>query len=683
MTSSPPTASPQDADPPGSSGTAVPPATPPPPSSPPPSTLPSPARPRAPYPPTATVERPPLREAYSGGPDEPARSFTVWDAVGVLVTAFAMLAVNQLIVAEANLGLGHSGIVQAATAAVGVAAAAGVAVLVVWDRPTVREAVRRLTDVWRDPPGDWVAAVIGAILAVPLLRLYAPVLFNDSDSARIVAAVTHVPANGIGFLRETQDNFLPQVLLGPVVAVGGLAAAKLFVIASVQVLAGVVAYLTRRMTASMWGAAAAAVATVALPPIIERATYLPMYPTMLVLGYVGSWLAYRAITVQDERRWGPWRYAVPAGVCLALAPEAHAVGQLFYLVPLMLVVFAPGVRAWLLGAGRIYLAVLVVSLPRIAVNLSVGGLDRFPSYRTDYWITNGYVREIQIRFWNYVGVDEPLGEYVRELPDRFVTSLGDFGWLLLALAGVAWLVCCRGRARWFVLGALAFVALAVTVKRVPPFPRYYAPLVPGIALLVGVGVGGLARVGLGGRMGRAERIGRAERVGPGSSPTRWAMPARLLAAACTVALVVVAMLNLDSAASRTDRSRLVVERGPFRTLAAAIDDGKGVIGARSHSLLFVTSDIPTYGGQFLSEDEYATYLTWPSDEQVIEVLERHDIGWVLIHGDRALETTYHDTWLIPNHGRPARQVDQVAASPRFCKRLEVGGFILYQLGACD
>jgi hypothetical protein len=97
----------------------------------------------------------------------------------------------------------------------------------------------------------------------------------------------------------------------------------------------------------------------------------------------------------------------------------------------------------------------------------------------------------------------------------------------------------------------------------------------------------------------------------------------------------------------------------------------------------VTADIPTWGGQFLSEDEYVTYLTWPSDEEVIDVLERHDIGWVLIHGARNLELAYHDTWLVPHHGQNARQVDAVADSPSFCRVMTVGGFILYRLGACS
>jgi hypothetical protein len=642
--------------------------------------------------------------AVEAGPER--RPFSAWDAVGMLFTALAMLAVEQVIVTTAHLGLGHSGFVRAAAVVVGVTALGGLLVLVVLDRPSVPSAVGRLAAVWRDPPGDWVAAVLGALLAVPLLRLYAPILFNDSDSSRVVGAIVHVQRHGIGYLRDTQDNLLPQLLLGPAIALGGLAAAKLFVIASVQVLAGVTAYIARRITGSMWGAAAAAVALVALSPIIERSIYLPMYPTMLALGYAGSWLAYRAVVLGPDgggwrswRSWRTWRYAVPAGACLALTPEAHAVGQLFYVVPLMLVVFAPGrgrlpglpglagLRSWLATVVRIYAVVFVVSLPRIAINLSEGGLSHFTSYRTDYWITKGYVREIQVNFWHYRGVGEPLGRYVRVLPERFMLSLGAWAWLLLALAGAAWLVWCRGRARWFVLGAMGFIALAVTIKRVPPFPRYYAPLIPGIALLIGVGVGRLAGVRRGRSLASVPSLPSVPSVpslasAPSPRSLPWTVMGRVVAGVCTVALAAVAVANLDTAAHRVDRTRIAVEGGPYRQLAAAIDDDKGVIGARSHSLLFVTADVPTWGGQFLTEDEYVTYLTWPSDEQVIEVLERHDIGWVLIHAARALELSYHDTWLVPHHGRHARQVDAIAASPNFCPKLTTGGFVLYKLGPC-
>jgi hypothetical protein len=227
---------------------------------------------------------------------------------------------------------------------------------------------------------------------------------------------------------------------------------------------------------------------------------------------------------------------------------------------------------------------------------------------------------------------------------------------VLALAIVAWLVFSGGRGRAFVLVVVGFMVMAVSIKQVPPFPRYYAPLWPGMAILVGVGVGVLAR--------RPGRI------------------ARTLALVFVPGLVVLAATTLVDATHAHDKHRAVIDNGPYRGLADAVTDDKGLIGARSHSLLNVTADVLTWGGQFLSEDEYVTYLTWPSDDAVIEVLERHQIGWVLIHPKRVLETDYHNAWLLPHHGRAARHVEQLAVSPAFCRWVEIGGFVLYRLGSC-
>jgi hypothetical protein len=584
------------------------------------------------------------------------RHFSAWDALGILLLTFVMLVANRLAVAYVGTQLGRSRWIHLITLASGVITLAGLAWLTLRDRQGISAIPRRVLAVWRDPPGDWAAFALGALLATPLLGLYAPILFNDADSARLVASVRYVQGGTFGYFPETQEPLLPHVLLGPSIALRGLAGAKLFAIASVQTLCGVTALLTRRITGSMWGAGAAALGLLSLSAVLERATHLPMYSTMLALGYFGSWLAYRAMTTPQAH----WRYVLPAGLCLALAPEAHGVGQLFLAVPFLLVVFAPTAGTGMAQMGRTYATILVVSLPRIVINLSEGPLATFAGSRTDYWVTNGYVSEIQRRFWGpklYIGIDEGAGEYVTRLPERYLDSLGAQGWLVVVLAGIAWLLCTRGRARWFVIAVVAFMALALTIKRVPPFSRYYSPLWPGMAILVGVLVGSLAR--------------------------RRTLLTRLGAAFCSVVLVAAAAVTYRDSARGFDRVRHAVDTSAYPSLAAAIDDGKGVIGARAHqALMSVSTNIQTWGDQFLTEDEYVTYLTWPSDNVVIEMLERHNIGWVLIHPYLPLELLYNDTWLVPYHGKSARHVDAIAMSPRFCKYLEVGGFVLYKLGSC-
>jgi hypothetical protein len=490
------------------------------------------------------------------------------------------------------------------------------------------------------------------MLAIPLFCLYVPVLLRDADSARVVAAVAHVRTHGIGFLVDTQDNLLPHLVLGPAVGRWGLHGAMTVTVLSLIVLAAVVSYVTYRVTESMLGAAAAAIALVALPPVADRAGFVPMYPAMLALGYAGAWLAYRAMVASRHR----WALAAAAGLCLALAPEAQAVGQLFLVAPVLLVTVAPDGRRWLAACVRIYLWVALFSVPRAVVNFREGGLAHFASYRTDYWITKGYVRDIQTDFWHYKGIDEPLGDYLVRLPGRFAGTLGTQGWIVLGLAVAAWLLACRVRGRLLVAAVVGLMVLAVSLKQVPPFPRYYAPLWPGLAILAGVGVAALAR--------------------------RRRVPVTAIAVLTVLALAVTAGTTLTQVARYHERRRASVERAPFRELVAAVDDDRGVIGARSHVLVNVSTRVPTWGGQFLTEDEYATFLTWPSDAAVIDVMQRHDIGWVLVGPNNQLETDYHDVWLLPHHGLPARQPDAVAVSPAFCLTKDVGGFKLYRLGGC-
>lgn len=555
-----------------------------------------------------------------------------------------MLGVQQLSAVVIGTPLGHPAYLFVVIATAGVASLALFASLTTRDRPRPREIWRRVAAVWIDPPGAWAAAVLGLLLATPVLALYTPVLLGDADSARVIAAVTHVRTHGAAFLVDTQDNLLPHALLGPVVSIGGLGGAKLFTLLSMQALAGVAAYASYRISQSMLGAAATALALVSIPAALYQSGFVPMYPTMLALGYLGGWFAYRSITNPDR-----WSLAIASGAFLALAPEAQTVGVLFAGVPVLLLVFAPTWRSGLAACARIYLVMVLVSVPRIVINLSEGGLDRIVGYRTDYWITKGYVGLIQSEFWGYKGIAESLSEYLWHLPWRFASSLGSQGHIVLALALVAWLASCKTRARIFVLLAISYFVLAVSVKQVPSFPRYYSPFWPGLAILVGLGV---------------------------------ARAATTQARASLVLLAVLALATLASVTHAHDRRRASIDNGPYRYLVDAITNSKGVIGARSHKLVNVTAAIPTWGGQFLTEQEYVTYLTWPSDEAVIEVMERHDIGWVLINPKRRLETDYHNTWLVPTYGVRTRHVERVASSSAFCLALSTGGFQLYQLGPC-
>lgn len=591
------------------------------------------------------------QEAEPAGAVVPCpRQLSAWDVAGLCWLGFLALGVTAAMPRWYDAAFHRSPVVDGLTWVAGLVAVGSAAWIAVKQHVAPSAIPVRLTAIWRDPPGDWPAFPLGLALAAPALGLYSPTLFTDADSMRLVSAVRYVQRGHLDFLVETQDSFGPHLFLGPAVASGSVEALRLLTIFSMMALAGVVAWVTRKLSGSMAGAAVAALAVLAIPPAVGQVLYLPMYTAMLAFASLGSWLAYRAIG-QD----GGWRHALAAGLCLVAAQEAQLVGQLFLAVPLILLVTAPELRRGLAGLGRVYTAVVLFLLPRIVVNLSDGGLAHFRTNRTDYWITEGYLREIQTEFRGYEGLGESYLTYLQRFPERFVTSLGDFGWVVLVLAAVA-LVGLRGRARWAALGFLTLIVAAMTVTTIQPAARYYAPLWPGVALLAGLAAAWLAR--------------------------RRHLALRAVALLIAVPLIWVSALTLRDAAQRAERLAEQVDRH-YSELADAIDDGKGVVGARSHALVAADMTIPAYGGQFLSEEEFATYLTWPSDEEVVAVMDRHDIGWVLIRTHRAIEKDYHDTWLVPHHGREARHLEMVKASPNFCEAHRGPSAILYKQAPCD
>lgn len=574
------------------------------------------------------------------------------DAVGVALLAALVCAGTEIAVEVQGYAIGTSRVIRAGVGVVCLVALVGAVAVTL--REGVRGGVRRVTDVWRDPPGGWVAFAVGVILAFPLYVLFTQVLFGDPDSARIVAATRYLVDghNVVDYFTRTQEPFLPPLLLAPAVALDKLAVVKLLSLISLQVMSGVTAYITYKISRSLWGAAAASVSLLCLTAVTERAVKVPMYAVMLSLGYMGAWFAYRAVVVRSAR----WRYAVAAGVLLGLAQEAHGVGQLFLAVPLLVALFAPTWRDAVGPVLRTYGVVLVVMIPRIVVNLADGGLNAATSPRGDYWITQGYLVEIQNRFWVYDGVTEGRFHFLSQLPSRFVDLLGPEGWVIVVLAVLGLELAVRGRARAFVLGVVGFLVLAFTMKRIPSFARYYAPFWPGLGILVGAGVAAMAR----------------------RRPTR-----PIGAIAVSAVLVILAFVTLGRDSQRFERERANIETNAIRGIVSTVDDDKGVIGARSTQVFYsVGTDIQTWGDQFLTEDEYVTYLTWPSDRAVLEMFESHDIGWVYITSKRELEVAYNNTWLEPTYGLTARHVDRIATSPDFCRRHEVRGHVVYQVGAC-
>jgi hypothetical protein len=495
--------------------------------------------------------------------------------------------------------------------------------------------------------GLW-GAVIGLALSAPVFALYRPVL-ADADSTRVVAVSFEVWRNGLDYLIETQDVFLPNLLIAPIVRLGGIGAAKAYVLLTLVALTGVTTYLTWWISRSLLASAGTALALLSMGAFLDQAFRLSLYFIALSCGYLGVWMAYRAINATSSR----WKFSVPAGLLLVLSAEAHGVGQLFLVAPVLLLILSFSKKS-ILSLGRTYAVAAIAYIPRVVVNLSQGGISHFRSNRTDYWITKGYLRTINESFFGSP-LRESTPDYLAAIPGEAYMAFTVTGMLAAVVALLAWVLLSNRRAQLFSACALLLFVAAVVISKPPLFPRYFTPIMPGVALLAGLVVS----------------------QGPRrSSFPRW--PVVLI----MTTLAVSAGLSLSKAYDRAQASEREVQAKPFHELANHIEPGDRVIGARAHQLLFVRYDITPFGGIFLTEKEFLTYLTWPGDEEVIAMLERRGITWALVVVPRLLEVEYHESWIRPAYGLEVRHVEALESSSNFCKVTELQGYRLYKLGPC-
>jgi outer membrane murein-binding lipoprotein Lpp len=494
--------------------------------------------------------------------------------------------------------------------------------------------------------------VLGGIMFIPVVAFHSPLIPFDSDSANLQSSIRFVQRHGIRNLVEMQEVILPHLVLGPALLAGGTSATMILSIASVQTLAATISYLAWKLSRSAAASFGAVLSLMAFQSILRRASLLPMYPTMLAFGFMGVYLAHRTI----GRSGAPRRtFAIFSGLCLILAMEAHPLGQLFVLVPPFLLVTAP-LRAAVGGLWRVYAAATCFYIPRAVVNLMDGGLSHFLLNRVDFWVTQGHLLSIQEDFLMYPSRYDFFG-YLSDFTTRVVQDMrSPLGLMVIGLT-ISGLFLARGRQRWFGPLAFSFVTAVALYREAPAFSKYFSPQLVGLALAAGLTIGLMWR--------------------------RRSVLIRGIGAAALVVLLTGGWLNFANALRTTRIYQQSILSGPLPSLAGRIEDGKGVIGARAIHLGWVDPEIEVYSGFFLREEEFVTFLTWPSDRAVMDVLERHDIGWVLVNPDHALETAYHEAWIRPAYGLPVRHLRALEGSRSFCVAAERDGYVLYRLGICS
>ena len=121
-----------------------------------------------------------------------------------------------------------------------------------------------------------------------------------------------------------------------------------------------------------------------------------------------------------------------------------------------------------------------------------------------------------------------------------------------------------------------------------------------------------------------------------------------------VALSLLGTLFLQNVQDALDTANMMQTRPAQSELAAVaefIDDDKAVIGSRPYWLIYHNHENELLTPDFLSEEDFVTYLSWPSDEAVAEMFERNNVGWILIlQPAERWERDYH-VWLMKAAGQ--------------------------------
>ncbi len=538
-----------------------------------------------------------------------------------------------------------------ASAVVALVALSAIAAFVVQQSASGRpraEVLRSILRPFEAPTSTWGMGLIGAALAIPLVGTYSPTI-SESDSAWLVVSTGLVRSEGTELLRQNQDVLLPHLVLSPLLEHGGYAAAIAFTILSTVALAAFTAVLAFRVCGSLIGTTVAVGALLSFPELAARSDRLPMYSIMLLLGYGAGALLHKAMSPGRPSRW----YAVAAGVAVMACIEAHSVGQLFLMLPFLMVVLHPWERAR--GPLAVTVAtMLVAGIPRVAINLSEGGLTAFRSNYTDFMIQQGYLRMVNRDFWGQNVDASPLG-YLTNVPALARGAFGQMSFaavvVIAAYAGIR----TRGRARLFAVTAASAYLLALAVASPGTYSRYFLPLSVGLAIVAGVGA-------------TKALTSRAD--------------GQLFGALLSAVVVLGAIVNVGTYTGQAAELNRAVLSGSWPIFAGIVDDGTSVLGVRSHELVWTD---PTIGAQFsrtLDEADFVTYLTWPSDDEVLAMMDRIGSGWIFINSQQSLETDYHQTWVGPTYGLTVRHVRQVALSDAFCLVAEIDGRRLYRVGGC-
>ena len=492
-------------------------------------------------------------------------------------------------------------------------------------------------------------ALTVAVWMVVGFAQYVPVHVDD---ARIQAdAFSAISTNGSSIFRDGLPfmEVATYVVWVKIFGWGSLIAIPIVFSIALAVLTGYVAY---RVTESPWAGLAALLLLASLPLFLERARLLPFYPATMFFGYAGIFGAF------CYARGGRWSTLVTGIVGLSGALYSFNLGLLFLPIPVLYLILERS-RSTLLRLVHVYGPVLLLSLPWLVWHWRVYGPDQLWRQRLYWMAEKGYLEIRNTEFWG-IASHSPL-EFASKLPGMLETAAGPLVFVLAVLGVVAVLKMPSWRWRIASLIALAIPTGALIGKTPASYTRYVYIFLPGLVLLAVYGFhslcGDRARL-RGGLMGL----------------TCFAAVVTSVAVLCTLFF-----FNARGELSVVERVKEGQIQQEMSQLVGLIDDDRAVLGSRAVKVMSYLQRNEVVYPPYTSEEDFVTYLTWPSDGEVDAMMDKYGVGWVLIRKPAEQFERDYQVWLKTAVGQLPRHYLQLETSSLVSEVHDGRYFTLYRV----
>ncbi len=420
-------------------------------------------------------------------------------------------------------------------------------------------------------------------------------------------------------------------------------------------LALLIGYAAYRMTGGKaWAFLAAALALTSLPAFFALSRALSFHAPTLFFGYAGLFAA-----ISYFRQGGRWPLAA-AVLALPAAFYSYNTGLLFLLIPPLYLLVDRG-RPTLTRLVWVYAFVGVLATPWLVSHLATFGLDDFYRQRESWVIDRGYLEWRNLEFWG-IGSESRVA-FAKRLPRMFEVAAGR---LIIPVAIFSMIGVIRlpnWSSRSAVLIALAIPLAALLYVSPAGYPRYTYIMLPGLVLLSIYGFAGIVEW---------------------LSSRRYLSYLATALGIATIGLLTVVFIqavddNLNTIDQKKSQSTTEKER-ELAQIAELIDDGKAVMGSRVSPLIRYERDSELLTPDFASEEDFVIYLAWESDKEVGQMLERNNVGWLLIQRPaKTWEMNYHG-WLTLVTGHLPQHHLKIPDSKLVTRVYDGSTYYLYKVG---